>query len=569
MGKTELTLRPFLWRAERLFPDKELVSYGADGVHRYTYSEYADRVAQLSHALEDAGIGPGDTVGTFCWNHHRHFETYFAVPDVGATLHTINLRLPDEHVAHLLQDAEDKLLFVDSDPDLIAQLERVGADGELAPVEQFVVMGSDIPETDLEPVVDYESFIDGYGTTYHGPPLSEDQPAAMCYTSGTTGKPKGVEYTHKMLWTQMMVSMSPNGFGFDETDVVLQTVPMFHLNGWAWPYVATALGSKLVFPGPSPGPADLANLIESESVTFTGGVPTVWVNFLEYVEGNDVDLSSLERVFNGGGRPPMSLLRRFEEDYGVEYQAASGMTEVTSVATTATIKSKGETEWSDETRWARSQKAGLIVPGMKFRVLDEDGEDVPWDGETVGELHYQGPWVIDAYYQRPDANEENFVELPPESLDESEAEDVEPERWLKTGDLVTVDEEGYIDIVDRKDDMIKSGGEWISSVDLENTLMDHETIVEAAVVGVPHDRWGERPLAFVVTDEDTDRERLVSELESFVQAEYPKWWTPDAFEFLDEIPKTGTGKFDKKFLRKERADPSLLAGVPDATPEDD
>lgn len=536
MSQTNLTLRPFLWRVTNLFPEKEIVSRTHEGITRYTYAEYAERVAQLSNALEAAGIGEGDSVGSFCWNHHRHFEAYFGVPDVGAALHTINVNLPDDHVKHLLLDAKDRLVFVD--PGLFAQLERLGGEGTFAHVERIVVMGDTVPETDLTSVCEvesYESFIADHPTEYSGPELDEEQVAAMCHTGGTTGVPKGVKFTHKMLWTQMMATMTPYGYGFDESDVILQIVPMFHIHGWGWPYEAAALGTKLVLPGPSPDSEVYARLIEAEDVTFTGGVPTVWINFLEYLNDNEADISSLERVFNGGGRPPEWVIREFDEKYDVHYQSASGMTEVTALATTATLKSKMD-DWSDEERFSKQQKAGLILPGMEFKAVDENGEEAPWDGETVGELYYRGPWVIDSYLNRPEANERQFED-----------------GWFKTGDLVTVDEEGYIDIVDREDYMIKSGGEWISSVDLENRIMEHAATVEAAVVGLPHERWGERPLAVVVLDGsgEADEASIAREIEELIADSYPDWWVPDEFEFVQSIPRTPTEKFDKETLESQ------------------
>ncbi|MFB6170866.1 MAG: long-chain-fatty-acid--CoA ligase [Haloarculaceae archaeon] len=519
---TDLTLRPFLWRARELYPEKRVVTRTPEGRHSYTYGEYADRVAQLANALEAWGVAEGDAVGTFCWNTHRHFETYFAVPDVGAKLHTLNVNLPDGHLEHMLADAGDRLVFVS--PDLLDQFERLQGSGALDPVEQFVVTGG-VPDTDLD-AVGYEEFISGHDTDYTGPPLSEDQPAAMCYTSGTTGLPKGVEYTHKMLWTQALASVSPAGYGFDESDTILQSVPMFHINGWLWPYQAAMLGADLVLPGPDPSPAVLADLIEREGVTFTGMVPTVWLNLIEHVEREGTDVSSLETAFTGGAAPPDRILRWFESE-GLEVVTGSGMTEVTALGTTGRLKSTFDEAQRRETLG----KAGHPLPGLVFRVVDDDGEEVPWDGETVGELQYQGPFVVDEYYERPEANAESFQD-----------------GWLKTGDIVTVDGEGYIDIVDRTDHLIKSGGEWISSTEVENALLDHEAVVEAAVVARPDERWGERPVAYLSLSAGEVDEAMESELLDLVGREHPTWWAPDEFVVLDSLPKTATGKLDKKAL---------------------
>ncbi|APW98172.1 fatty-acid--CoA ligase [Halobiforma lacisalsi AJ5] len=539
MAGYDQTLRPFLWRAERLHPDREVVSRTHEGIVRNTYEEYADRTRQLANALEDAGIGDGDRVGTFCWNHHRHAEVYFAAPNVGGQLHTINPLLPAEHIQYIVENAADRLLFVDQS--LLEALEGAHDAAAFESVEQYVVMGSEVPETDLESVTDYESFIDAHGTEYDWPELDEDQPAGMCYTSGTTGKPKGVEYTQQMLWSHTMASLTPQALEIDEDDVVMPVVPMFHVNAWGMPFATTAAGAKHVYPGPSPEPEDLVRLIQEEGVTLTAGVPTVWLGVLEYVQEHDVDLDSLERVVIGGSAAPESLIRQYD-DLGVEVVHAWGMTELSPLGTVAHLKSDLE-DRSPEQQYAKQAKQGLIVPGLEFKVVDDDGEEVPWNGEDFGELWVRGPWVTDSYFERPQANEVDFEGS-----------------WLKTGDIVTVDEDGYIQIVDRTKDVIKSGGEWISSVELENKIMAHEAVSEATVVGAPHEKWQERPVAFVVPTDDAgmDEDEFLAELEAFIAEDYPDWWTPDAVVHIDEVPKTATGKFDKKTLREEYADEDLL-----------
>jgi fatty-acyl-CoA synthase len=548
-GGTDQTLRPFLWRAERMFPDREIVSRTASGIERYDYEAYGERVAQLARALEEAGVEEGDRVGTFCWNHHRHFETYFGVPNVGAQLHTINPLLPDHHLEHIVSDAEDRVLFVD--PSLVEKLEGPAESEAFDAVEQYVVMGEDVPETSLSPATDYESFIADHPTEYDWPDVDEEQPAGMCYTSGTTGNPKGVEYTQKMLWSHTMATLPASGLDIRPEDVVMPVVPMFHVNAWGMPFTSTAAGAKHVYPGPSPEPADLAKLIEEEGVTLSAGVPTVWLGLLEYGRENDLDLSSLERIVIGGSAAPESLIRTFDEEYDVEVLHAWGMTEMSPIGTVSHLK-PGMEEWDDERRDQKRAKQGLLVPGLEMRVIDEDGEEAEWDGEEFGELWVRGPWVTTEYFERPEATEE----------------DVE-DGWLKTGDVVTVDPEGYIKIVDRAKDVIKSGGEWISSVELENALMGHDDVSEATVVGVPHERWQERPVAFVVPVEGVDEEELSEELLEMVREEYPKWWTPDDVLFIDEVPKTSTGKFDKKVLREEYDDQSLVEGnVPEEAAPD-
>ncbi|SNZ17179.1 fatty-acyl-CoA synthase [Natronoarchaeum philippinense] len=553
-GGSDQTLRPFLWRASKLYPDREIVSRTHEGVERYTYDEYADRVAALASALDDAGIEEGDRVGTVCWNHHRHFEAYFAIPSVGAQLHTINPLLPEHHLQYIVENAQDRVLLVD--PSLLEAIEAAYDPEAFESVEQFVVMGSSVPDTSLEPVVAYEEFVDGDAEfdEYDWPDVPESQPAGLCYTSGTTGDPKGVEYTQQMLWSHTMATLPQAGLDIGADDVVMPVVPMFHVNAWGMPFSSTAAGAKHVYPGPSPDPADLAQLIEEEGVTLTAGVPTVWLGLLEYLEENEVDLSSLEQIVIGGSAAPESVIRRFDEEYDVDVVHAWGMTETAPIGTVAHLKPKMDA-WDAEDKYAKRAKQGLLVPGLEFKVVDDDGEEVPWNGEDFGELLIKGPWVTTEYFKRPEATEAEF----------------DDEEYLRTGDVVTVDEDGYVHIVDRAKDVIKSGGEWISSLELENALMGNEHVAEATVIGVPHERWQERPVAFVVPAEDADEDDLADGLASMIEDEYPRWWAPDEFVFIDAVPKTATGKFDKKTLREEYADESLVEGQApdDAAPEQD
>ncbi|WP_411963296.1 long-chain fatty acid--CoA ligase [Haloferax sp. YSMS24] len=547
VGATNQTLRPFLWRAGKLYPDREIVSRTAEGITRYTYAEYEDRVAQLANALADAGIGERDRVATFCWNHGRHFETYFGVPSMGAQLHTINPLLPDHHIQYIVENADDRIIFVD--PSLAPKLAGAYDGDAFDSVDQFVVMASEVPDTELEPVTDYESFIADHPTDYDWPDLPEDQPAGMCYTSGTTGKPKGVEYSQQMLWAHTMATLPQSGLDLGDEDVMMPVVPMFHVNAWGLPFSATAAGAKHVYPGPSPTPEDLAKLIEEEGVTMTAGVPTVWLGLLDYLDENpDTDISSLERIVIGGAAAPKSVIKRFDEEYDVDVLHAWGMTEMSPVGTVAHLK-PGMDDLSKDEQYEKRGKQGLLVPGLEMRVVDDAGNEVPWNGEDFGELWVRGPWVTTEYFERPEANEEDFEG-----------------NWLKTGDVVTVDEDGYVKIVDRAKDVIKSGGEWISSVELENTIMAHDGVAEATVVGVPHERWQERPVAFIVPKKGVDEDELKSGVVELVRSEFPKWWTPDEVVFIEEVPKTATGKFDKKVLRDEYDDSSLIEGK---TPDED
>ena len=533
-----------MWRAERLYPDTEIVSRTHEGRTRHTYAEYAERTARLANALDDYGIERGDRVATFCWNHTRHFETYFGVPNTGAQLHTINPLLPDEHVRYIVDDADDEIIFVD--PSLAEKIAGAAEGAEEFEGVDFVAMGSEGIDALDAPA--YEEFIADRSTEYDWPDLDGDQPAGLCYTSGTTGKPKGVEYTQSMLWSHTMASQTPQGIPMEDSDVVMPVVPMFHVNAWGMPFTAAAAGAKHVYPGPSPDPSDLAALIEEEGVTISAGVPTVWLGLREYIEGgNEVDLSTLDTVIIGGAAAPQALIEWYDER-DVEVLHAWGMTELSPIGTVSHLKSDLR-EADYDTQVNKRSKQGLVAPGLEFEVIDENGEEIAWDGEEFGELRIRGPWVTKEYFKRPEANEEEFVD-----------------GWLKTGDVVTVDEDGYMQLVDRTKDVIKSGGEWISSVELENAIMAYDGVSEAAVVGVPHERWQERPVAFIVVADGVDRDELVERIETGLREEYPKWWVPDAVEFIDEVPKTATGKFSKKDLREQYGDQSLVEG---AVPEDD
>jgi len=539
------TLRPFLSRAVKLYPDRELVARTGTGTVRYTYETYADRVGRLADALRAAGVGRGDTVATMCWNHDRHAEAYYAVPNLGARLHTINPLLPGEDVRRIVDEAGDRLLFVDAS--LAGALAEAYAPAAFESVEQIVVVGEGMPDLPFETVVDADDFVVGHDPDPAYPNLGGDDPAGLCYSSGTTGAPKGVAYTQRMLWSHTMAILTPMGLDISDADVVMPVVPMFHINAWGLPYAATAAGAKHVYPGPSPDPADLVDLIEREGVTLTAGVPTVWLGVLDHLDTHDADLSSLERIVVGGAAPPERLVRAFD-DHGVEVVHGWGMTETAPVGAVSHLKPELR-DANYETRLGKRLKQGLILPGLEFRVVDDSGDDVPHDGESMGELLVRGPWVATEYYGG--AGDDDFEGS-----------------WLRTGDVVTVDTDGYVDLVDRAADVINSGGEWISSQALENAIMDHGAVREAAVVGVPHERWGERPVAYVVSDADAaGREALTDALRARLREPYPDWWVPDRFEFVQTLPKTATGKFDKVGLR-ERFD-GRLDGAVDAAPPDD
>lgn len=534
MNASELTLWPYYWRATNLFQETEIVSRTSSGVSRYTYDDFGVRVARLANALVDMGIGRGTRVGTIGWNHHRHLETYYAVPLVGAQLHTINAVLSDDDTAYIIDDAADDVLIVDpGEP--AATLERIWDDIPGSPT--VVVMDETDPNLDIDAkVVGFESLIGVSDPIEEWPTISEDLPAGMCYTSGTTGRPKGVEYTQKMIYNHAMMTMTPAALDISEQDVVMPVVPMFHVNSWEFPYAVTMAGAKQVYPGPSPSSADLATLIETENVTLTAGVPTVWIDLLEYLEEHDVDISSLNRIIVGGSAAPKDIMRRYSDEYDVVMEQAWGMTETMSIGSLSRPK-RNFLDSDEDTEYDFRAKQGLLSPGLEMRIV-QDGDDVPWDGESAGELWVRGPTVVDEYYNCPEANEEDFED-----------------GWLKTGDIAVVDEHGYLEIVDRVKDVIKSGGEWISSIELENALMAHDDVTEAAVISVPHARWQERPFACVVLRPDATADKV--ELRESLQSQFERWQLPDNIVVVEEIPKTATGKFDKKALRSDFDDPDL------------
>ncbi|MFB6084663.1 MAG: long-chain-fatty-acid--CoA ligase [Halorientalis sp.] len=542
-----MTLHQFLWRAENVFGDREIVARTHRGRHRYTYEEYADRVRKLASALDRFGIESGDRVATFAWNHHWHHEAYFAVPCMGAQLHMINILLPDSHIQHLVSDAEDRVLFVDRT--MLEKVESAHDPAAFESVEQYVVMDEEVPDTDLEPVTDYESFVADGDPDYEFPDVDEEQPAGLCYTSGTTGLPKGVEYTHKMYWGHTMALMTGE-LGLVNADVDMPVVPMFHVSGWGRPFATVAAGAKTVLPGPDPDPGDLVSLIEDESVTKTAGVPTVFRGLLQYAREADPDLSSLEYALSGGSSVPTGLIEAYDEELGVELVSGYGMTETTPV--THFSEHRPETrDYGGEDLAELRAHAGLPVPGIRMRAVDDDGAEVPWDGESLGELHMKGPWVTAEYFQAPEKTEAAITD----------------DGWLKTGDIVRIHENGYIDVVDRVDDLVKSGGEWISSVEVEDRIMRHDDVVEAAVVPVDHPEWDERPVAFVVVEDGVaESPALAEELRAYVAEEYPDWWAPDVIEFIDEIPKGSTGKFSKLDLTEDYVDEGIRERVREAAP---
>lgn len=527
-----LTLQHFLWRSTTLYPKKEIVTRREAGRHRYTYADFGQRVAQLAHALRDLGVESGDRVGTLAWNTYRHLELYFAVPCAGAVLHTLNPRLSAEHLEFVINDAEDKVIFVDTS--VLPALQRVA--DKLKTVRHFVLM-SDGPSPDgqLKPMVSYEDLIAARPITYPWPDLDERQAAAMCYTSGTTGKPKGVVYSHRSTVLHSL-GIAAGGVAPTEADTVLPVVPMFHANAWGHPFVATMVGATQVFPDRFLDPVSLIDLIREEHVTFSAGVPSVWIALLQHLDKTGTDLKGF-RMFIGGSAMPAALYDGLRK-HGIDVTQGWGMTETSPVAACATPKSYVRSEDERATRL----RTGLPIAGVELRLAEvESGEVVPWDGKSVGEIQVRGPWVTGSYYRGVDAD--RFT----------------ADGWLRTGDVANVDPEGYAQIVDRTKDLIKSGGEWISSVELESAIMGHPKVLEAAVIGVPHPKWQERPVGYVVAKPEFKGAVSQEEIIEFLKPVVAKWWLPDEVRFVDEIPKTSVGKFDKKVIRDEALKAPLAA----------
>jgi len=528
MMNVPLTISSMIERAEKLFPKKEIVSRTHDTITTLTYKQLGERTRRLSSALQKLGIKEGERVGTLAWNHHRHVEAYFAIPSIGSVLHTINIRLSAQHISYIIGHAEDRILLVDED--LVPLVEKIQS--ELLTVQAYIIMTDkkELPETSLEPVYHYEQLLtEGDPDFQFLKDIDENTPAGMCYTSATTGNPKGVVYTHRSTVLHCMTLGLADTAALSESDAAMAIVPMFHVNAWGLPFAATWFGSKQVLPGPMFTPKILLEMIQDEKVTLAAGVPTIWLGVLQELENNNYDLSSMKRILCGGAAAPKSVIAAFEQKHSVPFVHAYGMTETSPLVTLARLKSY-ETDLSYEEQLEIRSKQGYLVPGVEMKVVGVNGE-VKWDGAEMGELCLRAPWIAASYY-----NDERTVEGFRDG-------------WLYTGDVVTVDEEGCVKIVDRTKDVIKSGGEWISSVDLENALMAHEAVFEAAVVAVPHPQWQERPVACVVQKQNSSVTK--EELYEFLRPQFAKWWLPDDIVFMEEIPKTSVGKFLKQALRKE------------------
>jgi fatty-acyl-CoA synthase len=524
MSSFPLTLPHLFHRAERMFGDKRLVTATHTGRDRTTYAEWAARTRRLGGALDALGISDDGRVGTFGWNTARHLELYFAIPCTGRVLHTLNIRLFPEQLAYVVDHAEDEAIFADRS---LMQLLAPHLDG-FKTVRHIVVMDDGAGEVPDDPrIIDYEELIGGAEAVEFDVD-DEDRAAAMCYTSGTTGNPKGVVYSHRSTVLHSMGTMLADSLGVCERDVILPVVPMFHANAWGLGQAAVMAGAELVLPGPDLSPPAIVDLMESEHVTLAAGVPTIWIGCLDELGGRD--LSSLRRIVCGGSAVPRALSEAYREKIGLPILQAWGMTETSPLGSVARVRSTFEDRPDDELADLRASQ-GVPSPLVEVRIVDPEGEELPWDGDARGELHARGPWVAAGYYE-----------------DERSAESFTEDGWLRTGDVATMSPEGYIRLVDRTKDVVKSGGEWISSVELENEIMAHPKVREAAVIGVPDERWGERPLACVVPEAGADLD--ADELRDFLEGRVARWWIPERVEFIEEVPKTSVGKFSKKTLRE-------------------
>ena len=525
-----LTLTPFLERAGKLFPGVEVISRLPDNsIRRTTYADLHRRARALWASLQQAGIKPGDRVATLMWNHSTHLEAYFGIPAAGGVAHTLNLRLHPDELAFIVHHAQDRWLIVDDV--LLSTYEKFA---DKVHFERVIVVpfgGSSTPGSPTPAKYeDYESFLVQSGGNPVYADLDENAAAAMCYTSGTTGQPKGVAYSHRSLVLHALSISLPDNFAMSRMDTVLPAMSMFHANAWGLPHAAVMNGCKLVFPGPNLQPEALLDLLAGERVTLTGAVPTVWLGVIDCLE-RDPGRWKLEeglRIIVAGSAAPESLFRRFDK-FGVRVIQPWGMTETTPIATTSTLKPE-MASWSEDRKYEIRSKQGLPSPLVEMRAVGDDGE-IPWDGKTFGELQVRGPFVAARYYNLPEGQDKWTKD-----------------GWLRTGDVVTIDADGYMKITDRTKDLIKSGGEWISSVDLENALVGHPAIKEAAVVAVPHPKWQERPLACIVLQDGAQISE--EELRAFLREKFASWQLPDDFVFLPELPHTSTGKLLKSQLRQ-------------------
>ena len=528
MQRTPLLLSRILGRGAALDPNEEVVTLLADGTHRQTLKATWDRANQLAHALAGVGVKPGDRVASFMWNNYRHLELYQAVPSMGAVLHTLNIRLSPTDLEYIINHASDKVIVADED--LLPLLEPLV--DKMPTVERIIICRhGEGGKTSFASTDDYEDFISGQATEYDWPEIDENAPMGLCYTSGTTGKPKGVMYTNRSTYLHTMSQAMTDAMAMSALDAVCGIVPMFHAMGWGVPFTASMLGCKQVMPHRFMDPEKLIQLMTEEEVTISAGVPTIWQGVKAVLEAqpDKYDTSNLARLTCGGSAPPVSMMRWYWEEHGIEMIQGWGMTETNPLGTLSRkVAKRSHLKLSEDQQFENIAKAGLASPGLEIEIFDENWQPLPHDGEAVGELLIRGPWICSEYYNDPQ----------PEKFHDG---------WLVTGDVAKIDSEEYLIIADRSKDLIKSGGEWISSVDLENHIVALEGVRQAAVVAQPHPKWDERPVALVILFEGANvtRELIIEHCSEI----FAKWQLPDDVVFVEEIPLTSTGKIDKKVIR--------------------
>ncbi len=524
-----LLVKSILEFAEKVNPKVEIVSVTADNPrHRYTYRDAFRRARQLANVIDGWGLANGDRIATLAWNDYRHFEAYYGICCSGYICHTVNPRLFPEQVEFIINHAEDQWVFTDRD--FLPLIESIA--DKCPGVKGWVVLTdkAHMPETGLDNVYCYETLLDGASADFDFPELDERDACALCYTSGTTGNPKGVLYSHRSTILHAYCSVMPDVLGLSCRDVVLPIVPMFHVNAWGNPYACPMVGAKIVFPGSKMGDgAELTRLINEEGVTMSAGVPTVWLNLLAHLRDSGETIESLERIIVGGAACPLTIMHEMDS-HGVETRVGWGMTEMSPLGSVNALTKEVDALPAEE-RDIMRLKAGRPVYGVEMKITDDEGNEQAWDGEAFGSLKVRGPWICSSYY----------------SLDDSDAH--AEEGWFETGDVATIDEYGYMAITDRTKDVIKSGGEWISSIDVENAAQGHPMVAEAAVIGAYHPKWSERPLLIVVREKNAEN-LTGEEVLGFLEGKIAKWWIPDAVEFIEEIPHTATGKIQKVTLRE-------------------
>ena len=532
-----LLISSILQHVARHHGQVEVVSRRVEGdIHRYTWADCAIRARQVASALEGIGIAQGDRVGTLAWNGYRHLETYYAVCGMGAVTHTINPRLHPDQIAWMIGHAENVAIAFDMT--FLPIIQTIWA--RCPTVKTWIALceANQLPsDTGIENLVSYEALLQKGSTEWRWPTFDEQQASGLCYTSGTTGDPKGVLYSHRSTILHAYASCLPDAFGFSARDCILPVVPMFHVNAWGIPYAAPLVGAKLVLPGPNLDGRSLYELFEAEHVTFSGGVPTIWFGLLNHLESHQLRFSTLKRTVIGGSACPPAMINAFREGYGVEVLHAWGMTELSPLGSVCSLQSKHLAEPLEAQR-RRLEKQGHAFFGVDLKIVDDTGAELPWDGSSQGNLMARGPWVIQEYFKAAGGDPLQY--------------DAQGEGWFPTGDVATIDSDGYMQITDRSKDVIKSGGEWISSVDLENLAVAHPGVAMAAVIGVSHPKWDERPLLVVVPKPGVVLGR--DELLQFFEGKVARWWIPDDVQFVDAIPLGPTGKMLKNRLRERFRD---------------